>query len=355
MTTATLHHKQPDFQENSGHNTAPADPPEVNRKFLRITDWIEKYETHDTRKLNYLHWVAVPIGMEGAGFRELLSHPDGLAHFGVWILLLELAGKQPKPRNGSIVRGDGKLPHDAESIAKLLGWSRSWGRSDVDVLELVMSRAREYSIKETISAAIERLLELGWLEAVEAPQPFPHEEFCLPHEVPHFCSPKPQKGLDSLQVVEKIIKSGDSPGNREMPGLNRTEQNLKTSSSSSEAEGVASTRPDDFALNGNAFEDVPVKPELSEIQQHWFDEEFWPGYWRKEDKAEAIKAFKKHATSVALKDKIIAAVKEQGAMYMDREVKLRPLGATWLNKRRYEDEIHASPARVVPSPYTIED
>ena len=76
---------------------------------------------------------------------------------------------------------------------------------------------------------------------------------------------------------------------------------------------------------------------LASVQDRWFAEEFWPHYWRRVDKTEALRAFRKHARTVAEKDKIVAAVKAHAPYYMQRNPEHRPHASTWLNKRRYEE------------------
>jgi hypothetical protein len=107
-------------------------------RLLRIKNWNDLYENNETRKLKNLHWVRVPNGMESISFRELISHRNGLAHFGVWILLLELASKQPAPRDGTISRSGGRLSHDPESIAKAVDAVHTW--DDSGVMDMVVSK-----------------------------------------------------------------------------------------------------------------------------------------------------------------------------------------------------------------------
>ena len=83
------------------------------------------------------------------------------------------------------------------------------------------------------------------------------------------------------------------------------------------------------------------------LKDKWFNEEFWPNFWRKVDKAEAKRSFKKHATDEAKKDRIVAAVKTQYPYYIEREERHRPHASTWLNKFRYDDQIEETPAKKV--------
>jgi hypothetical protein len=82
---------------------------------------------------------------------------------------------------------------------------------------------------------------------------------------------------------------------------------------------------------------------LELLKQSWFDQEFWPNIWRKVDKAEALKSFKKKATSEAVKDKIVNAVKLYYPVYISRSPEHRPHASTWLNKNRFDDELPEDP------------
>lgn len=89
------------------------------------------------------------------------------------------------------------------------------------------------------------------------------------------------------------------------------------------------------AVHGKAKN--PSITEFETLQNEWFELEFWPAYWRKVDKAEAKKIFRKHATSLEAKDRIVAAVRAQAPQYFRRDTEHRPHASTWLNKRRYEE------------------
>jgi hypothetical protein len=90
--------------------------------------------------------------------------------------------------------------------------------------------------------------------------------------------------------------------------------------------------------NKSASDDADTLLTLSKLQKKWFDEEFWPQFWRKQDKAEALEAFKRHATSEAKKNQIVAALKAQSLEIQERPTQFRPYAVNWLNKRRYEDD-----------------
>ncbi len=82
----------------------------------------------------------------------------------------------------------------------------------------------------------------------------------------------------------------------------------------------------------------PAKTGLTEQQEIWFGQ-WWPGYWRKKSKKEAREAFRKHVTSEARFQQVMAATRAQNPEMLERPPAKRPYGATWLNGEGWEDEI----------------
>lgn len=78
---------------------------------LIIVGWNERYENNRTRELKKLEWVPVPNRMDGSGYTELVDHPNGAAHLGAWLAILEIASRQ-KQR--------GTIPHPATEIPQVL-------------------------------------------------------------------------------------------------------------------------------------------------------------------------------------------------------------------------------------------
>ncbi len=106
----------------------------------RIRDWGRHFENNRTRELKRIAWVPMPNKHDGDGYTELVSHPDGAAHYGAWCALVAVASKCD-PR-GTLLR-DGAVPHDTVSLA------------------------RKTRLPAAIFAvAIPRLLAIGWLEQV---------------------------------------------------------------------------------------------------------------------------------------------------------------------------------------------
>ncbi|MDZ4341352.1 MAG: hypothetical protein U1E51_02810, partial [Candidatus Binatia bacterium] len=105
-----------------------------------IPVWGDVFENNRTRELKRMTWVAMPNKHDGDGYTELLNHPDGPAHFGVWCAIVQVASKCD-PR-GALVRDTGK-PHTAESI----------------------SRMTRFPMK-VVESAMHRLLQISWLNRV---------------------------------------------------------------------------------------------------------------------------------------------------------------------------------------------
>lgn len=85
------------------------------------------------------------------------------------------------------------------------------------------------------------------------------------------------------------------------------------------------------------------KKELKENQEGWFSEELWPLCWRKVDRAEALKSFCKIAATEELKSQIVAAARRASEVYLKRDADKRPHLSTWLNKKRFNDELAEDP------------
>ena len=80
----------------------------------KIRDWQQRYENGSTNRVaGPLKWVPVPTAHDGAGYRRLLTRPDGVTLFGCWCLILQVAAKCPA--RGTLADADGPL--DAEDIA----------------------------------------------------------------------------------------------------------------------------------------------------------------------------------------------------------------------------------------------
>lgn len=86
-------------------------------------------------------------------------------------------------------------------------------------------------------------------------------------------------------------------------------------------------------------------PFRSEAQSAWF-EEFWADYWRKPARAAAEKAFAKMVITSKMHAAVMKALAEQRAEMLSRDPDKRPHAATWLNGKRWNDEV--SPVATEP-------
>ncbi|MBZ5585683.1 MAG: hypothetical protein LAQ30_26485, partial [Acidobacteriia bacterium] len=107
---------------------------------LRVRNWDTHYENNRTRDYKKLNWVPIPNRMDGDGYTELVDHPNGAAHLGAWVAIVQVASRCT-PR-GALMRESGQ-PHNAESLARIT-------RLPVDVF----------------AEATLRLLKIGWLEEI---------------------------------------------------------------------------------------------------------------------------------------------------------------------------------------------
>jgi len=142
---------------------------------LRIRNWGENYETHKTRPIKNLRWVNLPNSLDSFGYCQLLEHPDGVAHFGVWCAILQIASKAT-PR-GTLLRKDGQA-HTPQSMSIVSRIPAKW-----------------------FDAAIPRLLQIGWLERSDDPSAT--QENALPVSTP----------IDEPENKPVLRNSGADPEN----------------------------------------------------------------------------------------------------------------------------------------------
>jgi hypothetical protein len=116
-----------------------------------------------------------------------------------------------------------------------------------------------------------------------------------------------------------------------------TNKQLTRETSSSSPDEGANGMPSMDSLPFDTLDEIPTERSLPELQEDWFAE-FWAKYPRKVDRADALKAFRKHATSEEQKNQIIRGLEKHLPALLASDKKYRPHAATWLNKRRYEED-----------------
>lgn len=159
---------------------------EKSDALLVVTDWSDRYENNRTRELKRLDWAPIPNQMDGDGYTELLSHPNGAAHYGAWLALVLIASRCDT--RGQLMRSGGK-PHDAESLSRI-------SRIPVKVF-------RE---------AIPRFVDIGWLSAK------PLDHVTIPHPsatLPQDDAGIPQEGAASRARDERNGTEGNGTEGKE--------------------------------------------------------------------------------------------------------------------------------------------
>ena len=84
----------------------------------QIKDWDKLFEKAQSRKIARLNWVAVPNKHDGKGYRRIARHPERCQVFAAWVLILQVASRQPA--RGVLVDDDGPLT--AEDLADKTGF-----------------------------------------------------------------------------------------------------------------------------------------------------------------------------------------------------------------------------------------
>ena len=204
--------------------------------FLRVRDWDKLHENNRSRELGRTSWFPAPNDLSADGYVELVGHPDGAAHLGVWYAALMVASRA-KPRRGLLVKEDGR-PHTAESIARVT-------RLHVGV----------------VKDALRRLLEIGLLEVYDPDAPEtnnlpPHPGAGNPQDP----ASKPQEGAVEGKGTEHHHQEGkrigkEANGKRTEPdGTERARDAFKTDRSSACSSDASFPRSaDDEAKPGEVY------------------------------------------------------------------------------------------------------
>ena len=118
-----------------------ADQPEAPPKvYYRIRNWDDEFENSRSRQIKDLPWIRMNIVIRSEEYLWLMNHPNGVAHYGIFCALAQVAARC-HPR-GHLLRFDG-TPHDFESL------------SQVTSITSVMC-----------AEAVTRLTSVGWIESL---------------------------------------------------------------------------------------------------------------------------------------------------------------------------------------------
>jgi len=157
-------------------------PSDKEVRYYSIRNWAQKFENNRTRELKFLDWVPVSNRMDSDGYIELVDHPEGAAHFGIWIGCVMIASRCENPAlRGVLLREDGS-PHTTDSIA------------------------RHCRIPAPLCGiAISRLTSLGWLQELTRSQ---FNELPKPHDtagISHNGAMKPQHGAGLPHPRARVV------------------------------------------------------------------------------------------------------------------------------------------------------
>lgn len=82
----------------------------------RIRAWDTTFETAQSRRVETLRWMPIPIDHDGDGYTELTEMKDAAALYGCWVATATVAARCD-PR-GVLIRRDGR-PHTPETISRI--------------------------------------------------------------------------------------------------------------------------------------------------------------------------------------------------------------------------------------------
>lgn len=77
-----------------------------------INNWLENFETSETRKLDSLKWVPIPNKHDGLGFKRLAAEESAPELLAAWILMLQIASRGRRTDRGKLVRDGVALTSD---------------------------------------------------------------------------------------------------------------------------------------------------------------------------------------------------------------------------------------------------
>lgn len=116
----------------------------------RVRNWNRHFENNRTRELKRMDWVPMPNKHDGDGFTDLMDHANGMAHYGAWALIAQVAAKCD-PR-GTLLRDYRTRVRDGAESIKAYDFES-------------LARVTRGSVK-VFEEAIPRLISIGWLEVI---------------------------------------------------------------------------------------------------------------------------------------------------------------------------------------------
>lgn len=157
----------------------------------RIRDWDSLFEVAQSKRAEKLSWVAIPNRHDGKGYRRLIRMPNGMAMYGAWNVIVQVASK-------CLVRGtlaDHDGPYSAFEISDKTG-------VDAGLIE------------DALKACCTR--EIGWIEAVEWESAAPsvlraYSDRSAPTEHNKTRQNKTEQNKEDFPALPEALAIGDVP------------------------------------------------------------------------------------------------------------------------------------------------
>lgn len=91
----------------------------------QVRQWDDNFENHKSREYEDCRFVCVPNKHDGLGFSRVMAEPDGVAIYGVWVLILAICSRQGRPRLGWLTEDGTRegVPLTPEDIEGQVGCS----------------------------------------------------------------------------------------------------------------------------------------------------------------------------------------------------------------------------------------
>jgi hypothetical protein len=279
----------------------------------RIKDWASRFENNRSRELKNLDWFACPNSLDGDGYTELIEFEDGAASYGCFITLCAIASRC-EPR-GTLVRDSGK-PHDVASLARLTRIPR-----------------------DTVDAAINHLLGVGWLIAEEVevnlaeshpPAGMSHDDASLRGRA-RSTEGKEGNGRKIAQAALACARDDATLG-----GAAETQPSSLKSDTPTQPDDVAAKQP-------RALKSVQRRsPNGDETQAPQGFEHFWknwPSHHRKVGKSKCLRAWRKLGLERVSESVLHALARSKASPDWQRDGgRFVPQPLSWLNDTPWETD-----------------
>lgn len=92
----------------------------MTKTLYTITDWNQDYENAESRKLEQMNWVRLPISTDGLLFKRIAQHKKRSELLAAMFLMIQVAARSRKGKRGALIFNG--RPLDAVDMALMTGW-----------------------------------------------------------------------------------------------------------------------------------------------------------------------------------------------------------------------------------------